>query len=206
MLLLSFFICCPSLVMNLAIYGHRQAILTPSAFLKLHISWAKQLLCVLAEPGGLGCRNFSLLQTPEESLKMKGLLCCFWESDFAAIFMSKLGVFSSWCCNVLDTNIPTDSGLAVVISRHVSYSIELESDSKSWSVWARPVMNCPFKYCSLTSSRWAEGSPELPFCLMVSMETHSWSRLVCRIVHVGILTANPGCNNWNRTCLQSQCL
>lgn len=34
-------------------------------------------------------------------------------------------------CNVLDTSIPTASGLLVVISRHVSYSIELESDSDS---------------------------------------------------------------------------
>lgn len=49
-------------------------------------------------------------------------------------------------CNVLGTSIPKDSGLLVVISRHVSYSIELESDSESWSVWARPVMSCSFKY------------------------------------------------------------
>lgn len=101
-LLLSFCICCPSSVMNLAIYGHRQAILTPSAFLKLHSSWAKQLLCALAEPS-LGCSNFSFLLTPEEPLKMKGLLLsCFWESDFAAIFMPKLGVFLFLVlCNVL---------------------------------------------------------------------------------------------------------
>lgn len=53
---------------------------------------------------------------------------------------------------------------------------------------------------TLTSSGWAEGSPELPSCFLVSMETLSWSRLVCRIVHVGILTANPGCGSWSRTC------
>jgi len=36
------------------------------------------------------------------------------------------------------------------------------------------------------------------------MEIHLWSGLVCRIVHLGILNANPLCNSWNITCLQSQ--
>jgi len=48
-------------------------------------------------------------------------------------------------CNLLDISRPTSYGLLVAISRRVSYSVALESDSESLRVLAVPVTNCPFK-------------------------------------------------------------
>lgn len=109
--------------------GNLNSISLPEATHQL----SKELLCVLAEPSGLGCSNFSFLQSPEESLKMKGLLLMLLlRIRFCSSIHAQTGCFLLLVlCNVLDTSIPKDSGLLVVISSHVSYSTELESDSES---------------------------------------------------------------------------
>lgn len=115
---LLFFICCPSKMLNLAIYGTTQAILTLLTFLQLQTHWAKQLLLFgIAE--WYGMQQFLPFKDPWRIFKNEAfVIMLLLRIRFCSNIhgQNRCFLLSVLEKNVLDVSRPTGYGLLVAIS------------------------------------------------------------------------------------------